>query len=47
MEQDATLSSRLDVWLASPRLPVNYRLGTIEAEPIPSGGYRHRIEVIR
>jgi hypothetical protein len=35
----------LDDWLR-PR-PVNYRLGAVESEALPAGGYRHQVEVLR
>lgn len=43
---DPRVIERLPVWLDYPNREVNYRLGTIESEPI-EGGYRHRVEVFR
>ena len=34
-------------WLRYSSRAVNYRLGEVRSEPLPEGGYRHTIEVIR
>jgi hypothetical protein len=43
---DRRALARLPIWLDTPMLEVNYRLGEIRSEPSP-GGFRHRIEIIR
>ncbi|MCG8558079.1 MAG: hypothetical protein MJD61_22745 [Proteobacteria bacterium] len=41
------LEPRLDQWLAAPRLLTNYKLLRFGSKPLATGGFEHRVEILR